>query len=121
MSDAHAGDRIQIAPNPNRVRVSFAGRVIADTRCALNLSEKGHAAVAYIPRADVDMSRLTRTQHKTRCPYKGEAAYYTVEVDGQRAENAVWTYEQPIASVAAIAGHLAFYRNRGVTMEETAD
>src|SRR5207237_10599258 len=76
MIDAHAGDRIRISPNSNRVRVHFAGLVVADTRRALNLDETGHHVVAYIPRGDVDMSLLTRTQHRTHCPYKGEPAYY---------------------------------------------
>ena len=68
MADDHP---ITISPNPNRVRVNFAGRTVANTTHALSLKEATYPAVQYIPRADVDMSLLTRTQHTTHCPYKG--------------------------------------------------
>jgi uncharacterized protein (DUF427 family) len=110
---------ITVAPNHNRVCVRFAGRVIADTTRALRLSEASYSPVQYIPRDDVDMTLLTRTAHHTHCPYKGDAAYYSIAADGRTAENAVWTYEQPYPAVAEIAGHVAFYRNRVDAIEET--
>src|SRR5512145_454218 len=85
--------RIAIAANPNRVVVRFAGRTVADTAHALTLREGAYPPVHYIPRADVDMRLLERTAHRTRCPFKGEAAYYSIAADGRRAENAVWSYE----------------------------
>src|ERR1700688_248854 len=103
---------IAIAPNPARVVVSIAGRVVADTRKALTLREAAYPAVQYIPRNDVDMSLLRRTDHGTYCPYKGDCAYYSIPVGGERSANAVWTYEAPFAAVAAIKGHLAFYPDR---------
>jgi uncharacterized protein (DUF427 family) len=103
---------ITIKPNPKRVVVSVAGHVIADTRHALTLQEATYPPVAYIPRADVDMSLLQRTDHATYCPYKGEAAYYSIPVGGERCTNAVWTYEKASPAVAAISGFLAFYRDR---------
>lgn len=120
MSDAASGHRIEIVANPKRVRITFAGRVVADTRRALTLHEPRYAPVQYVPRADVDMSLLTRTDHKTRCPHKGEAAYYSIAADGRLAENAVWTYEQPIPSVGEIAGYVAFYPRRVDAIEEIA-
>lgn len=110
---------ITVVQNPNRVRVRFAGRVIADTTRALALREASYTPVQYIPRDDVDMALLARTAHKTHCPYKGDAAYYSIAADGRTAENAVWTYEQPYPAMAVIAGHLAFYRNRVDAIEET--
>lgn len=110
MSDEDA--RIKIEPHPERVVVRFAGRTVVDTTRALVLRERGHGPMLYLPREDADMSLLVRTEHSTRCPYKGAAAYYSIEADGRRAENAVWTYEQPIPEAAAIAGHLAFYPDR---------
>jgi uncharacterized protein (DUF427 family) len=62
---------ITIAPNPARVVVSVAGRVIADSREALTLREASYPPVQYIPRKDVDMSLLERTDYATYCPYKG--------------------------------------------------
>ena len=68
---------IMIQPNPARVVVSVAGRVVADTREALVLREASYPAVQYIPRKDVDMSLLGRTDHATYCPYKGDCAYFS--------------------------------------------
>jgi len=109
---------ISVAPNPARVIVSVAGRVIADTRRALTLKEASYPAVQYIPRQDVDMALLQRTDHATYCPYKGECAYYSIPAGGERAVNAVWTYEKPYEAVAAIKDHLAFYPDRVDAIEE---
>lgn len=109
---------ITIERNPNRVVVTVAGRVVADTTAALTLREASYAPVFYIPRRDVDMALLTRTEHATYCPYKGDCAYYSIPAGGQRAVNAAWSYEAPYAAVAAIKGHLAFYRDRVDAIEE---
>jgi uncharacterized protein (DUF427 family) len=109
---------ITIAPNPKRVVVSVAGRVVADTRAALTLREASYRAVQYIPRKDVDMALLERTAHATYCPYKGDCAYYSIPAGGGRSANAVWTYEAPFAAVAAIKDHLAFYPDRVDAIEE---
>src|SRR6202050_4387822 len=103
---------IAVAPTPARLIVSVAGRVTADTRRALTLKEASYPAVQYIPRQDVDMALLQRTDHATYCPYKGECAYYSIPSGGERSVNAVWTYEAPYASVASIREYLAFYPDR---------
>ena len=103
---------ITIEPNPARVTVSLAGRIIADSRKALTLREASYPAVQYIPRKAVDMSLLQRTDHATYCPYKGDCAYYSIPSGGKRSANAVWTYEAPYAGVAEIKDHLAFYPDR---------
>jgi uncharacterized protein (DUF427 family) len=109
---------ITIAANPARVVVKAAGRVIADTRAALTLREASYPAVQYIPRNDVDMSLLTRTDHATYCPFKGDCAYYSIPSAGEKGANAVWTYEQPYESVEQIKDHLAFYPDRVDAIEE---
>jgi len=109
---------IAVAPNPQRVRVMLGGKVIADSRRALTLREASLPPVQYIPREDADLALLTRTDHTTHCPYKGDASYFTVSVGGRTAENAVWSYEQPFPAVAAIAGRLAFYPERVDSIEE---
>jgi len=110
---------ISIAPNPKRVVVKVVGRVVADTRRALSLKEASYPAVNYIPREDVDMTLLQRTDHSTYCPYKGDCSYFSIPLGGERARNAVWSYEAPYAAVAEIKNRLAFYPDR-VTVEETA-
>ena len=103
---------ISIEANPSRVNVRVGGRVIADTRDALTLREASYAPVQYIPRRDVDMSALTRSSHTTYCPYKGDAAYYSIPVGGTRSINAVWTYETPFEATAQIKEYVAFYPDR---------
>ena len=103
---------ITITPTPSRVVVTVGGRVVADSRNALTLQEASYPAVQYVPRADVDLSQLERTTHATYCPYKGDCAYYSVPAGGERAVNAVWTYEQPYDAIAAIRDHVAFYPDR---------
>jgi len=109
---------IAIEPHKARVVVSVAGRVIADTRAALSMREAAYPAVLYVPRRDVDMAQLQRTDHATYCPYKGDCAYYSIPAGGERSANAVWTYEAPFAAVAAIKDHLAFYPDRVDAIEE---
>lgn len=111
---------ITIERNPSRVVIRLDGQVLADTRNALTLREARYPAVYYIPRADIAMSQLVRSDHATYCPFKGDCAYYDLPGDGEHAANAVWTYEAPFDAVAAIEGHLAFYTDR-VEITETAD
>jgi uncharacterized protein (DUF427 family) len=103
---------IGIGPNRNHVVVSVAGRIIADTRDALTLRESNYGPVRYFPRKDVDLALLERTDHATYCPYKGEAAYYSIPLGGERSTNAVWTYEAPYEWVAEIKDYVAFYLDR---------
>jgi uncharacterized protein (DUF427 family) len=110
---------IAITRNGNRVRVTFAEQVIADTRRALTLAEAGYPPVHYIPRADADMALLKPTSHATHCPYKGDASYFTICTNGRSADNAVWSYERPFPAMAEIAFYLAFYRNRMDAIDES--
>jgi uncharacterized protein (DUF427 family) len=109
---------ITVKPNPRRVRVTFNGVVVADSSRALTLQEASYPPVQYIPRTDADMTYFAPSDHHTRCPYKGEASYFTLEVDGKRSVNAVWSYEEPFPAVADIEEHLAFYPDRVDRIDE---
>jgi uncharacterized protein (DUF427 family) len=85
------------------------GKTIADSLCAGLMLEAGHMPVYYFPREDVRMELLEPSDHRTRCPYKGEASYWSVMAGRGRAENAAWSYEEPLAGMAQIKGWLAFY------------
>ena len=111
-----ASHPIAITPAEHRVRITHRGKVICDTRKALALKEASYPVVHYIPREDVDFTALTRTDHSTHCPYKGDANYFSLNADGHTAENAVWTYEDPYPAVAEIKDHVAFYGDK-VTIE----
>ena len=112
---------ITVEKNPDRVVVRVAGQVVADTREALSLQEANYPAVQYIPRKDVDMTQLERTDNETYCPYKGDASYFSIIPGGEKTVNAVWTYENPYAPVADIKDHLAFYPDRVDSIEIIAD
>jgi uncharacterized protein (DUF427 family) len=109
---------ITVEPNPCRVVITFDGQTLADSSRALTLKESNYPPVHYIPRTDVDMALLERTAHATYCPYKGDAAYYSLRSDGRMAENAIWTYEAPYPAVAPIKDHLAFYPKQVDAIEE---
>ncbi len=100
---------ITLEPGARRWRALFAGHVIADTCDAVVLREAHLAPVVYFPPADVALEYMSRTDRSTHCPYKGDAAYYTLLMDGQFAENAAWTYETPFPAMEGIAGRIAFY------------
>jgi uncharacterized protein (DUF427 family) len=114
--------RVDLLPETRRVRVTFAGTVIADSRAALRVEETGHGPVHYLPARDVRLDLMRPTGHKTYCPFKGECSYWTIEVDGAGAgagaggakcsENAVWAYQTPYDEAQRLAGHYAFYKTR---------
>jgi uncharacterized protein (DUF427 family) len=103
---------IALAPTKTRWRVAFENHVIADSGDALILTEAAYAPVVYFPREDVSMEYFSRTDRTTHCPYKGDATYYTILMDGHFAENAVWTYEDPYPAMEQIRGRLAFYPDK---------
>ena len=109
---------ITVERNGARVVVTVGGTKIADTQDALTLREANYPAVQYVPRKDVDMSVLSRTDHSTYCPYKGDASYFTVNTGDANLANSVWTYEQPYESVADIKDHVAFYTDRIEVVEQ---
>ncbi|HXZ10590.1 MAG TPA: DUF427 domain-containing protein [Paraburkholderia sp.] len=117
---ASSGHRVEVAPNRHRVRVIHLGVTVADTLAALTVSETGLPDVFYFPRSDVNMARLERSTHSSRCPYKGEASYYHLLTEEGVVENAVWTYETPIESVKQIKGYVAFYASRVDRIDQTS-
>ena len=103
---------ITIEASRSHIVVSVAMIEIVNGRHALILREANYPPVFYVPRKDVDMSLLRRTDHVTYCPYKGECSYYSIPAGGDRSRNAVWSYESPFAAMAQIKDHVAFYPDR---------
>jgi len=104
--------RVHVEPSPRRVRVMFNGQVIADSKRAVLLRESNLLPVYYFPPEDVRQDVLTPTDQHTRCPYKGEASYWTVSVGGKTPDNAMWGYLDPLPGREDIAGYRAFYWNK---------
>ncbi len=104
--------RLEIVSSSKRVKVVFNGVVVADSTKALVLRETRYAPVYYLPRQDVRMDLMERTSHRTHCPFKGNASYWSLRVGDKTAEDVVWSYEDPLPEVAEIQGYIAFYQNR---------
>ena len=100
---------IKTNPAGVTVRVTFNGEVIAESRDAVAMKEGDYPVVYYIPRTDVRMDGLVRSSHRTHCPFKGDASYFSVK---NGPENAVWSYEQPYDEMSVIKDLLAFYPNK---------
>jgi uncharacterized protein (DUF427 family) len=103
---------IYFEDSPRRIRARFGGETIVDSRHVKLLHEQGHLPIYYFPAEDVRMDLLEATGHSSRCPFKGQARYWSVRVGDRVAENAVWNYPEPLEDAPPLAGYLAFYWNK---------
>ena len=111
----HARDphvRIDILDSSRPVRVVLGGETVAETTRARFLFETGLPTRYYIPAGDARMDLLTPTETRTRCPYKGEAAYWSAEIAGAAFEDVVWSYPAPVHESARIKDYLSFFNER---------
>jgi len=99
----------RVEETSRHIQVVFNGVVIADTFEAKRVLETSHPPVYYIPPGDIQMSYLVRAPGSSVCEWKGQAEYYTVVVEGRKAERAAWCYPDPKSSYEAIRDHVAFY------------
>nr|POE63430.1 hypothetical protein CFP56_04333 [Quercus suber] len=104
--------RVDVLAATRRVVVRVAGHVVADSPAAMHLHETGLPVRFYLPPTSVRPDVLRPSATRTRCPYKGEARYYSVEVGGERHEDLVWYYEAPVLEVGGIIGLLCFYNEK---------
>ena len=105
-------DAFTVKPVPRTVVARAGGAVIAETTRALLLEEPGHDPVYYIPREDVGMEFLDRSETRTHCPHKGDATHYHVVAKSGALRDAAWSYEEPVEGAEQIAGHIAFYPDK---------
>ena len=94
---------------PRRIRGRFGGETVVDSTHAKLLHEQAHLPVYYFPEAEVRMDLLEPADHRTTCPFKGEARYWSLRAGGRTAENAAWSYPEPIPDAPPLAGYVAFY------------
>ncbi|MCX6599674.1 MAG: DUF427 domain-containing protein [Acidobacteria bacterium] len=102
----------RVEPTSRRIRVYFAGLLIADSTRALRVLETSHPPVYYMPPADVRMDLLEPTPKRTFCEFKGTASYWTLRTENRQAQEAAWSYAKPTPGFEALAGYLAFYASR---------
>ncbi|HVA75165.1 MAG TPA: DUF427 domain-containing protein [Acidimicrobiales bacterium] len=106
------GHTINIVPSKAHVEVRLDGNLLASTDRAMRLEETGLPPRYYLPRDDVRMDLLRSTSFHTTCPFKGEASYFSVEIDGRTHDGIVWSYETPKPEASDIGGMLSFYPDR---------
>lgn len=106
------GHQITITPSGSHVEITLHGEKLAETDRAVLLAETGLPTRYYIPRQDVRTDLLRPTATRTRCPFKGQASYWSVQADGELHEDLVWSYETPIPEAAGITGLMCFYNER---------
>lgn len=103
---------ITVEPTSSHVTVRAGDVLVADSTSAVVLREGGYPAVYYVPRADVAPDVLKPSDTTTYCPFKGDAAHFSITTPTGELTDAVWSYAAPYDAVAQIAGHLAFYPDK---------
>jgi len=106
------GHQLSVHDEPRRVEVLVDGTVVASSTRSLVLDETGLPPRYYLPRDDVRFEYLEATPTETVCPFKGQASYWSVTTTEGPHRDVVWSYEEPLESVRAIAGRLCFYAER---------
>jgi uncharacterized protein (DUF427 family) len=107
-----SGHSVTIAPSDVHVEIVVNGTKVAESDHPLLLDETGLPTRYYLPRADVRTDLLRATNFHTTCPFKGEASYWSLDLDGEVFDGIAWSYETPIPGAEAIAGLLCFYPDR---------
>jgi uncharacterized protein (DUF427 family) len=107
-----SGHTITVTPGDAKVEVRLDGELLAATAHPVLLDETGLPTRYYFPRKDVQVERLRATSFHTTCPFKGEASYWSIDVEGQSHDGIAWSYEAPIPAAVGIKGLLSFYPDR---------
>ncbi len=102
----------RIEPSTRRVRVEFAGVLVAETRAAKRVLETSQPPAWYLPPEDVRLDLLEPSARRSFCEWKGTARYWTLRVGERCAEDAAWSYPDPTPGFQTIRDHLAFYPGR---------
>lgn len=94
---------------PRRMRAMYGGQTVLDSRRGKLVHETGMLPQLYVPEADVRADLLVPSEHTTHCPFKGDATYWSVRVEGHTADDAVWAYRAPHEDAAWLRGYVAVY------------
>ncbi len=104
--------RVDVLESSRHVQIAINGQIVADTRHPRLLFETGHPTRYYIPPEDVRMDLLRPTDLHSRCPYKGEASYWSARIGDVELPNIVWSYQDPIAECPRIKGYMSFFNEK---------
>lgn len=111
----HARDpyhRVDVVESSRHVEIRIDDTAVADSRRPMMLFETGLPTRYYLPKMDVRLELLERSESHTGCPYKGTADYFSVRTGKRLVEDIAWCYEAPIPEMPKIAGRLCFYDER---------
>lgn len=100
--------RIDIAPYPGRARAWLGDLLLAESDHCLIVRETRHVDRLYFPLGDVCLTLFMETDHRTTCPFKGHASYWSVTEPAE--QNVLWAYRTPLPEVAALEGYGCFYQ-----------
>jgi len=106
------GHWIHISESPRTVRIVFGGKTLADSKHVKLLREDGILPVYYFPASDVRTDLMVPSGKKTECPYKGEASYWSLKAGNKTADNAAWSYINPLPEASELKSHFAFEWNK---------
>ena len=106
---SHVGYHLTLEPCDMRIRGEFGDERIVDSDRVLVMHETRLAAVYYFPRDDVRMDLMEKTGHRTHCPFKGNASYWTLKAGGKAARNVAWGYEEPYDEAEGVRDYVAFF------------
>lgn len=107
--------RIDTTPVARHIVVKVDGVVVAETNVAVLLNETGLPETYYIPATSIkDPGSVSKSDLRTACPYKGEAWYFNLTVNGKKYENLIWYYMYPTHESAGVEGFISFYKKDNV-------
>jgi uncharacterized protein (DUF427 family) len=104
--------KVEEKPLKKRIQVAVGDQLVADTTAAVEVDEDNHPPRFYIPRADVNMGLLQPSNTRTRCPFKGEAHYFDLGLEGRIVADAAWTYENPYEEHEDLKDLIAFHDDK---------
>ena len=98
-----------LEPVTKRLRVVFNGVTVADTTRGKRILETSHPPVYYFPQDDVRLEYMSGASGGSYCEWKGQARYFSINVNDKSAERAAWSYPRPTAAFVGIRDHVALY------------
>lgn len=104
--------RVEIVPSTRNIRVEVEGHTIAESSNVMMLFETGLPTRYYLPKTSVKWEYTVPSKTTSGCPYKGEANYYDVVVDGEPHKDAIWWYKYPTPESIVVAGRVCFYNEK---------
>jgi uncharacterized protein (DUF427 family) len=87
------------------MKATWHGKTLAESSATIEVEGN-----QYFPPASVNREFLRPSDKHTTCPWKGEASYYDIEVDGQTNKDSAWYYPHPKEAAKQIKDYVAFWR-----------